>query len=56
MGNAQSGLSYAFVDTGILIQLDITTAATPEPSTWAMLLLGVGALVWIRRARASARA
>ena len=53
LGNGQSGLAYTFVDdmADKLIQLDITTASTPEPSTWAMLLGGVALLGFVLRRR-----
>lgn len=48
VANAQSGLTYNFNNTGTAITLEVV----PEPSTYALLGLGLGAVLWrIRRRR-----
>ena len=53
VANPQSGFSYAFSDdaTDGLVQLDITAAAVPEPSTWAAGVLCLGVMSWVVRRR-----
>ena len=55
VANAQSGFTYSFVNDAAddLIQLDITAAAVPEPSTWASGLLCVGAAGYALRRRSA---
>ena len=55
VANAQSGFSYTFQNDAAdgLIQLNIQ--AVPEPGTWMMLVLGLGALVMVARLRRSPR-
>lgn len=50
-------LGFGRIDWGITglsagDRLDITVSAVPEPSTWAMLFAGLGAVGWLARRRA----
>ncbi len=52
VANAQSGFTYTFNSTGTGITLNVQ--AVPEPSTYALLGLGLGAVLWrARRLRKS---
>ena len=48
-GGGNNGGSFAQYDNFVLTN----TPATPEPSTYALLLVGVGAFLFVRRFRAS---
>jgi hypothetical protein len=43
-------------DAGFLrvddVSVSVMAAAVPEPQTYALMALGLGALVWVRRRRA----
>jgi hypothetical protein len=52
--NAGSWYSYPALNVGIRIA-DATTAAVPEPATWAMLLFGFAGIGTVMRRRRTAR-
>jgi hypothetical protein len=55
VNNTNSGGSQSTNPTGLLVSgLKFTTGtATPEPATWVLLFAGIGALLLMRRVRAS---
>jgi hypothetical protein len=57
-GNGDDVLVYAGGVLGVPLGVPPPPAGVPEPSTWAMMLIGVGGLAWVARRRsvASARA
>ena len=52
---ARNGTADATIDGVLTAKQGLATPGVPEPATWAMLILGLGAVgVCLRRRRASA--
>jgi hypothetical protein len=55
-GSADFGAvgTYQSIDVGGLVTMTVSAVATPEPSTWAMLLIGFSGLGFARHRKAGA--